>query len=67
MAQDDRVGPVVVSVKREQYENTHGALYRAIVRTKFSTAHELVQSEDASEPSVAGLTKVWADRVFSSR
>lgn len=59
------MGPIIVSVKREEHEEAHGALYRLIVRTKFSTAHELVRSEDACEPSVAALTKVRALRRIS--
>ena len=58
MAQDEVLGAVVVSVKREHHPGV-GKLYRTIVRTKVSTVHELVKCEaDHTEPSVYDLTKV---------
>lgn len=66
LAQDDNLGPVVVSVKKEHHPGV-GKLYRTIVRTKVSTVHELVKCDTAetTEPSVFGLTKVSCPEMAS--
>lgn len=51
------MGPVLISVKKEHHPS-YGVLYRTVARTKLSTVHELIQSEESNEPSVAGLAKV---------
>lgn len=58
LAQDDLLGPVVVSIKREHHPGV-GKLYRTIVRTKVNTVHEMVKCDvESTEPSICGLTKV---------
>ncbi|XP_067945808.1 rap1 GTPase-activating protein 1-like isoform X2 [Watersipora subatra] len=67
LAQDDIIGPVVVSIKKEHHPDA-GKLYRTIVRTKVNTVHELVRSDgEATEPSVQGLTKVCNDSITTNK